>query len=179
MSAIRGNVSVITVPVQRFGIGWPRSWTSCLSRSALHSFEVGRKSGRSHRPKGLRERRAVRKGEAPGGSLPVRETVPLARQARPSRTGWPRAHQGFCHPAVRSAIRNTQAGPSIEQRSPPSLPAALLSRARPAPFVSAALAPYGAALDAVPLAFAQHQGMSSSMRLLGQPWTRRVSRSAR
>jgi hypothetical protein len=45
--------------------------------------------------------------------------------------------------------------------------------------VSAAWRPYAAALDGWSSAFAQHQGMSSSMRLLGQPLTSRVSRSVK
>ena len=47
-------------------------------------------------------------------------------------------------------------------------------------FVSEDLGPVSAGVDAQPFSsVAQHHGMSSSMRLLGQPLTRRVSRSAR
>ncbi|WP_141563238.1 hypothetical protein [Teichococcus rhizosphaerae] len=46
-------------------------------------------------------------------------------------------------------------------------------------FVSAALEPYAAALDVCSPALAQHHGMSSSMRLLGQPLTSRVSTSVK
>ena len=45
--------------------------------------------------------------------------------------------------------------------------------------VSAVWRPYAAALDVCSPALAQHQGISSSMRLLGQPLTRRGSTSAR
>lgn len=45
--------------------------------------------------------------------------------------------------------------------------------------VSAALGPYGLPVDGAVSVSAQHQGMSSSMRLLGQPLTRRVSRTVK
>ena len=45
--------------------------------------------------------------------------------------------------------------------------------------VSAVWRPYAAALDVCSPALAQHHGMSSSMRLLGQPLTSRVSRSVK
>ena len=46
--------------------------------------------------------------------------------------------------------------------------------------VSGALRPFAYRLDDELVAnLAQRQGMSSSMRVFGQPWTRRVSKSVR